>query len=98
MSGASIRWRGGTLAFASAHGDVVRVTPAARLAEGAGCWTAEELIAGAAAASYALAVVEAAERDDLPLIDATLETLEGYENAVREMAAAQRAAWTPDAH
>lgn len=106
MSAVSIRWRGGALAFASAHGDVVRVTPPDRLAEGAGCWSPEELLAAAVATSYGLAIVEAAARDDLPLVDATLkaectathvyvdavlETLAGEEEAVRRAAAAQRA-------
>jgi len=73
MNRVSVRWRGGELAFASAHGDVVRVVPAGLLADGAGCWSPEELLAGAAAASYALSLLEATQRDDLPLIDATLE-------------------------
>jgi organic hydroperoxide reductase OsmC/OhrA len=69
----SVRWRGGALAFASAHGDVMRVTPAATLTEGAGCWSPEELLAGAAAASFAVRLVEEAERSNVPLVDATLQ-------------------------
>jgi organic hydroperoxide reductase OsmC/OhrA len=68
----SLRWRGGALAFASAHGDVVRVAPGELVVEGASCWSPEELVAAGAAAGFALALVEDARTHDVPLVDATL--------------------------
>lgn len=100
MSTVSIRWRGGALAFASAHGDVVRVAPRPL---DASCWDPEELLAAASAASFVLAVVDEAEQRDVPLldavakaatraggvhIDASFETLPGFEPALRDLAQA----------
>jgi organic hydroperoxide reductase OsmC/OhrA len=69
----SLRWRGGALAFAAAHGDVVRVAPGEQVGEGARRWSPEELLAAGAASSFALALVEDTRAHDVPLIDATLK-------------------------
>jgi len=72
----SVRWRGGRLAFAHAHDDVLRVAAPSRFRDRPDVdWSPEELLAASAASCYALTLAAVAERREVPLLDATLSAV-----------------------
>jgi organic hydroperoxide reductase OsmC/OhrA len=70
----SVRWRGGRVALAHARGKdgLVLATPPEFRSGLAGYWTPEDLLVTAAASCFALTLAAVAEREDAPLLDATV--------------------------
>jgi organic hydroperoxide reductase OsmC/OhrA len=69
----AIRWRGGRLAFAEAHDDLIGVATPPQFPGGlAGSWTPEDLLVAATASCFVLTLAAVAERRGAPLLDATV--------------------------
>jgi organic hydroperoxide reductase OsmC/OhrA len=70
----AVRWRGGRVTHAHAPGKdgLALATPPEFRGGLAGYWTPEDLLVTSAASCFALTLAAIAERNDLPLLDATV--------------------------
>jgi organic hydroperoxide reductase OsmC/OhrA len=70
----SVRWRGGKVALADAHGDELLqvATPPEFNGGTGGHWSPEDMLVAATASSFALTAAAVAQKRGVPLLDATV--------------------------